>query len=241
MLSMPHLIETKQLKKTYITGEVETPVLHGIDLTIKKGEFVAIMGPSGSGKSTLMHILSFLDNLTDGTFHFNGKDVTTLSSDELAEMRSLEIGFVFQSFNLLPRTSVYENVALPLLYSKKKLGEKEVTKAIDAVGLSHRTDNLSNQLSGGEKQRVAIARAIVNDPDVIFADEPTGNLDSKTGSQVMEIIEKLNDEGRTVIIVTHERDTASHAKRIIKLRDGLVESDEKVNGRRRTKRGVIRK
>ena len=236
-----HLIETKQLKKTYVTGEVETPVLHGIDLTIDDGEFVAIMGPSGSGKSTYMHILSFLDNLTGGEYLFEGKDVGKYSSDELAKMRNEKVGFVFQSFNLLPRTSVYDNVALPLIYSSKKKSESAVKKAIKAVGLAHRTENLSNQLSGGEKQRVAIARAIVNDPDVIFADEPTGNLDSKTGTEIMKILQELNDEGRTVIMVTHEQDTADHAKRIIRLRDGVIEKDVKVSHRRNARNGTLSK
>ncbi len=235
------LINIKNLKKTYITGDVKTPVLHGIDLEINEGEFVAIMGPSGSGKSTLMHILSFLDNLTEGEYMFEGKDVSTLTSDELAHMRNEKIGFVFQAFNLLPRTTVYDNVALPLLYSKKKLDEKDIKKAIKDVGLDHRIENTSNQLSGGEKQRVAIARAIVNDPDILFADEPTGNLDSKTGTEIMKILEKLNDDGRTIIMVTHEQDTASHAKRIVRLRDGMVESDKIVNGRRRTGDGALSK
>jgi len=235
------LIQIKNLKKSYVTGDIETPVLHGIDLTIGKGEFVAIMGPSGSGKSTLMHILSFLDNLTEGEYVFEGHDVSTLSSDELARMRNEKIGFVFQAFNLLPRTSVYDNVALPLLYSKKKLDEADVKKAIDAVGLSYRINNISNQLSGGEKQRVAIARAIVNDPDIVFADEPTGNLDSKTGTEIMRILEDFNDQGRTIIMVTHEQDTASHAKRIVGLKDGVIEKDVVVNGRRSVRDGDIRK
>jgi putative ABC transport system ATP-binding protein len=235
------LIQIKNLKKKYITGDIETPVLHGIDLKIEKGEFVAIMGPSGSGKSTLMHILSFLDNLTDGTYHFEGKDVSGLSSDELAEMRNKKIGFVFQAFNLLPRTSVYDNVALPLSYSKEMPPKRVVEKAIKAVGLDHRSDNLSNQLSGGEKQRVAIARAIVNDPDIVFADEPTGNLDSKTGTEIMKILEGLSDAGRTIIMVTHEQDTASHARRIVKLRDGVVESDKVVEKRRSVRDGELSK
>lgn len=238
---MKHLIQTTQLKKTYVTGDIETPVLHGIDLTIDKGEFVAIMGPSGSGKSTYMHILSFLDNLTGGSYIFEGQDVSTLSSDELAAMRNEKIGFVFQAFNLLPRTSVYDNVALPLLYSKKKRDEKHVRKAIKDVGLSHRIDNTSNQLSGGEKQRVAIARAIVNDPDIVFADEPTGNLDSKTGTEIMKILQDLNDQGRTIIMVTHEQDTADHAKRIVRLRDGVIEKDFKITKRRFAKNGTLSK
>lgn len=239
--SSMHLIDIKGLKKTYVTGEVETPVLHGIDLTIDKGEFVAIMGPSGSGKSTMMHIVSFLDKLTEGTYLFEGKDVTKLESDELAQMRNEKIGFVFQAFNLLPRTTVYDNVALPLLYSKKDLGVAAVKEAIDAVGLSHRIQNHSNQLSGGEKQRVAIARAIVNKPEIIFADEPTGNLDSKTGTDIMRILQQLNDEGKTIIMVTHEQDTADHAKRIVKLRDGFIEGDEPVRNRRFAKDGVLAK
>lgn len=238
---MKPLIKTTNLKKTYITGDVETPVLHGIDLSIDSGEFIAIMGPSGSGKSTLMHILSFLDNLSEGEYVFEGQDVSTLSSDELAVMRNEKIGFVFQAFNLLPRTSVYDNVALPLLYSKKQRSEKEIRKAIKDVGLEHRIDNTSNQLSGGEKQRVAIARAIVNDPDIVFADEPTGNLDSKTGTEIMKILQDLNKEGRTIIMVTHEQDTADHAKRIVRLRDGVVESDTVVNGRRYARNGVLSK
>lgn len=236
------LIQAKQLKKTYYTGELTVPVLHGIDLSIDTGEFVAIMGPSGSGKSTLMHILSFLDTLSEGEYLFNGEDVGGLEPDELSQMRNKSIGFVFQSFNLLPRTSVYENVALPLLYtSDKEKGEKDVLAAIDAVGLSHRKENLSNQLSGGEKQRVAIARAIVNDPDIVFADEPTGNLDSKTGNEIMQILQNLNDQGRTVIMVTHEQDTADHAKRIVRLRDGVIESSSEVKKRRFAKEGELKK
>jgi len=250
------LIEIQSLKKSYITGDIETPVLHGIDLTIEKGEFVAIMGPSGSGKSTLMHILSFLDNLTDGTYLFEGEDVSKLTSDELAEMRNKKVGFVFQSFNLLPRTTVYENVALPLLYArhperlkgaegsrekKEEPSDGRVLRAIESVGLLPRKENLSNQLSGGEKQRVAIARAIVNDPDIIFADEPTGNLDSKTGTEIMRILQDLNDDGHTIIMVTHEQDTADHAKRIVKLRDGLIEGDAPVTNRRFAKEGMLSK
>jgi len=238
---MSHLMDIKNLKKTYVTGDIETPVLHGIDLTIDKGDFVAIMGPSGSGKSTFMHILSFLDNLTSGTYFFEGTDVTTLATDKLANMRNEKIGFVFQAFNLLPRTTVYENVALPLLYSHKSRGEKEVQDAIASVDLSHRITSTSNQLSGGEKQRVAIARAIVNDPEVIFADEPTGNLDSKTGTHIMQILQNLNDEGRTIIMVTHEQDTADHAKRIVLLRDGRIEKDFPVVHRRFAKDGLIKK
>lgn len=235
------LIDIRGLKKTYITGEVETPVLHGIDLTIEKGDFVAIMGPSGSGKSTMMHIVSFLDTLTEGSYMFEGRDVTQLESDELAQMRNEKIGFVFQAFNLLPRTSVYDNVALPLLYANKGRGEEAIRGAIDAVGLTHRIENLSNQLSGGEKQRVAIARAIVNDPEIIFADEPTGNLDSRTGTEIMKILQDLNESGKTVIMVTHEQDTADHAKKIIRLRDGLIEGEMIVQQRKFARDSVLSK
>jgi len=227
------LIDIQDLKKEYVSGEVVTPVLHGLSFKIEKGEFVAIMGPSGSGKSTLMHILSFLDKLTSGKFSFNGRDVSHFTEDELATMRSKEVGFVFQAFNLLPRTTILENVILPLVYTDMpvKEQEKNAKAALEAVGLSHRLEFTPGQLSGGEKQRAAIARALVNDPAVIFADEPTGNLDSKSGLQVMRILQKLNEEGHTIILVTHERYTAEHAKRILRLKDGLLVADEKVSHR----------
>lgn len=231
------LIEVKDLKKDYVNDEVITPVLHGVSFDIHEGEFVAIMGPSGSGKSTLMHILGFLDNLTSGQFFFKGRDVSNLDEDELARIRNEEVGFVFQAFHLLPKTSVYNNVKLPLLYDKAKDDDIKVKSAIKAVGLEHRINNFSNQLSGGEKQRVAIARALVNNPSIIFADEPTGNLDSKSGNAIMEILEGLNDLGHTIILVTHETDTAKHAKRIIKIVDGLIAEDYEVNDRRRAKDG----
>lgn len=227
------LIHIENLKKDYTTGDVVTPVLHGLNFTINRGEFIAIMGPSGSGKSTLMHILSFLDSPTSGVYKFDDKDVGNLTDEELAKMRNERIGFVFQAFHLLPRTSVAENVGLPLLYTKKKMDkQKAIDAAVTAVGLNHRKDHLSNQLSGGEKQRVAIARAIVNNPDIIFADEPTGNLDSKSGNQILKILQDLNDAGHTIIMVTHEQDTANHAKRILRVRDGYLEKDEKVEKRR---------
>jgi len=225
------LIKLENVYKEYVNDEVVTKVLHDISLEIDNGEFVAIMGPSGSGKSTLMHIMGFLDKLTSGTYYFKGEEVSELEDDELAEIRNKEVGFVFQSFNLLQRTSVFENVKLPLTYSSKNIGDKNVVTAIKAVGLYHRIENLSNQLSGGEKQRVAIARALVNQPEIIFADEPTGNLDSKSGKQVMEILQDLNEEGKTVILVTHEKYTAEHARRVIKIVDGKIVNDYEVKKR----------
>ncbi len=227
------LIEVKNLIKNYENEGVVTPVLYGLNFSIEKGEFVAIMGPSGSGKSTLMHILGFLDKLTSGSYIFGGKDVSFLSDDELAGMRSHEVGFIFQAFNLLPRTTVMENVMLPLTYLSMKQAER-VQKAKDsliAVGLGHRLEYFSNQLSGGEKQRVAIARSLVNNPSVIFADEPTGNLDSKSGLQVMRILQNLNEQGHTIILVTHEKYTADHAKRILRIKDGLIIEDAPVANR----------
>ena len=230
---MKSLIDIKTLKKQFQTEDVITKVLHGIDLKIDQGEFVAVMGPSGSGKSTLMNILGFLDKLTTGTYHFEDQDVSQLEDDDLAEMRSKKIGFIFQSFNLLNRSTTLENVMLPLLYTDVPKHER-IERAKDLlkqVGLDHRFDYTPNKLSGGEKQRVAIARALVNKPDVIFADEPTGNLDSKSGLQVMKILQDLNEEGNTIILVTHERYTAEHAKRIIKIKDGLIVDDHKVDKR----------
>lgn len=228
------LIKTKDLCKEYRNDEVVTKVLHDISIEIDKGEFVAIMGPSGSGKSTLMHILGFLDRPTSGNYYFEGKDGSEFDDDQLAAIRNEKIGFVFQSFNLLPKTSVYDNVRLPLVYDEKNRIQdknKAITDAIKAVGLYHRKTNLSNQLSGGEKQRVAIARSLVTQPEIIFADEPTGNLDSKTGKQIMEILQGLNEKGKTIILVTHEKYTAEHAARIIYLMDGKVEKDYEVKER----------
>lgn len=222
------LIEIKDLTKSYFNDDIETSVLHGINLSIGKGEFVAIMGPSGSGKSTLMHILGFLDSQTTGKYLFQGSETERLNDDDLARIRATRVSFVFQSFNLLPRTTVLQNVLLPLLYHPTiPLSERETRaqKAISLVGLSDRANYLSSQLSGGQKQRVAIARALVTDPDVIFADEPTGNLDSASGVAVMQALQKLNEEGHTIILVTHELTTAQHAGRIIRIRDGYIVED----------------
>ncbi len=229
------LIEVRNLEKIYQDG-VETPALGGVSFDINSGEFVAIMGPSGSGKSTLLHILGFLDRHTSGEFLFDGKTIDDYSPTELAHVRNTKMGFIFQMFNLLPRTTVLENVKLPLLYSevKKSQWDELALKAVEQVGLSHRLNHETSQLSGGEKQRVAIARALVNNPSIIFADEPTGNLDSKSGGQIMEIIEGLNDKGHTIILITHETYTAEYAGRIITLKDGLIESDQKVLERRHT-------
>jgi len=220
------MIELKDVRKEFVNDEVITKVLHGINLKIDQGEFLAIMGPSGSGKSTLMHILGFLDTLSSGKYYFDNKDVSSLDDNTLAQYRNKRVGFVFQSFNLLPKTSVWDNVRLPLLYSDEKVDDRVIDEAIRSVGLEHRKEHLSNQLSGGEKQRVAIARALVNKPDIVFADEPTGNLDSKSGIQIMAILANLSRMGKTVILVTHESTTAKYAHRIITVRDGLIVSDE---------------
>lgn len=225
------MIEISDITKTYGSGDATFQALKGISFTIKDGEFVAIMGPSGSGKSTLMHILGCLDTPTSGTYHLDGKDVSKLSDEELADIRRDKIGFVFQSFNLLPRTTVLRNVMLPLIYANVPEEKRETlaSAALLAAGLSetHFT-HLSNELSGGQIQRVAIARALVNDPTLILADEPTGNLDTKTGEIVLGTFQKLNTEhGRTIILITHEPDVAEHAKRIVTIRDGLIVSDSK--------------
>ncbi|MCX6785993.1 MAG: ABC transporter ATP-binding protein [Candidatus Komeilibacteria bacterium] len=233
------LISVAKLSKDYVNDEVVTPVLSNLSFTIKAGEFVAIMGPSGSGKSTLMHILGFLDRPSSGSYLFKGQDTSVFTDTELAKIRNNDVGFVFQSFFLMSKTTVLENVKLPLIYSAEPAKEKKAKEAVEAVGLTHRLNHFSNQLSGGEKQRVAIARALVNNPDVIFADEPTGNLDSKSGNQIMEILERLNTAGKTIILVTHEQDTANHAERIIKLYDGAIIEDYPVAKRRSVKDGEL--
>ncbi|HAQ02931.1 TPA: macrolide ABC transporter ATP-binding protein [Candidatus Nomurabacteria bacterium] len=220
------LIELKDIIKNYDNGGVITKVLRGVSLSVDEGEFVAIMGPSGSGKSTLMHTIGFLDKPTSGTYLFDGEDTSSFNDDELARIRNERIGFVFQSFNLLPRTSVLDNVILPLLYNTSKANQESRAKlALESVGLGERIHFMSNQISGGQKQRVAIARALVCDPKVIFADEPTGNLDSKSGATVMNILERLNKDGRTIILVTHDRGVALHANRIVTISDGQIVSD----------------
>jgi putative ABC transport system ATP-binding protein len=226
------MIEIKDVKKIYKIGDTEElQALKGVNFTVKDGEFVAIMGPSGSGKSTLMHILGCLDIPTSGTYFLDGKDVSSLSDDELADIRRDKIGFVFQSFNLLPRTTVIRNVMLPLVYAgiNGEEREKKAIAALEASGLNEtHFGHLSNQLSGGQIQRVAISRALVNNPSLILADEPTGNLDTKTGEIVLGTFQKLNEEhGRTIILITHEHDVAEHAQRIISIRDGLIVEDEK--------------
>lgn len=229
------LISVRNLCKEYNNEGVITRAVCGVSFNIDQGEFVAIMGPSGSGKSTLMQLLGFLDRPTAGQYFFEGRDTEKFNDDELAYLRNQKIGFVFQSFNLLPRTTVYENVELPLLYDERRESrsdiDRKVRAALEAVGLVERINNYSNQLSGGEQQRVAIARALVNDPALILADEPTGNLDSKTGLQIMRILQKLNNEGHTIVMVTHETYTSEHAKRIIQMKDGQLVGDEIVKKR----------
>lgn len=233
------LFEVENIEKEYPDG---TRALRGVSFAIRKGEFTAIMGPSGSGKSTLLHILGFLDRPTAGTYRFDGKAMDEYDMDEIAHIRNKKMGFVFQMFNLLARTSVLENVKLPLLYSgiKEELWDEKARTAIESVGLSHRILHEPAKLSGGERQRVAIARALIIGPSVLFADEPTGNLDSKSGAMIMEILQQLNDKGHTILLITHETYTAEHAERIIYLRDGKIETDSAVNHRKRAN-GILHK
>ena len=222
-------MEIRDLVKIYRMGEVEVRALDGVDLAISPGEFLAIMGPSGSGKSTLMNILGCLDRPTSGAYLLDGTDASTLDADQRADIRNAKIGFVFQNFNLLSRTSALENVELPLLYGRGALGARErgerAYAALDRVGLNGREEHISSQLSGGQQQRVAIARALITDPAIILADEPTGNLDSRTAAEVMAIFQALNDEGRTVILITHEADIAAFARRSVHVLDGKIVSD----------------
>jgi putative ABC transport system ATP-binding protein len=226
-MSNKPLVQFVNVSREYVNGEVVTPALRGVTVSIDQGEFVAVMGPSGSGKSTLMHIMGFLDTLTGGTYLFDGVDVSGFSEDHLARMRKEKVGFVFQAFNLLAKSTVLQNVLMPTMYCQisRKERMRKAQEAIAGVSMEHRAGHFSNQLSGGEKQRVAIARALVNNPAVIFADEPTGNLDTKTGTQILELLAQLHDDGRTIVMVTHETEAAHYASRVLRLRDGLLESD----------------
>ncbi|MEF3080379.1 ABC transporter ATP-binding protein [Winogradskyella poriferorum] len=222
-----NVIEIRGIIRDFKLGQEIVHVLKGIDLDIKRGEYVAIMGPSGSGKSTLMNLLGCLDTPTAGSYNLNGKDVSQMTDDELADIRNTEIGFVFQTFNLLPRTTALDNVGLPMVYAgaTKKERVDRASEVLTDVGLADRMDHKPNQLSGGQRQRVAVGRALVNKPSIILADEPTGNLDSKTSLEIMELFDQIHASGNTVIMVTHEEDIAAHAKRVIRLRDGMIESD----------------
>lgn len=228
-MSQP-VIEIRDLKKIYKMGSMLVNALNGVSFDVASNEYIAIMGPSGSGKSTLMNMIGCLDTPTSGTYILNNHDVSKLNDGELAEARNREIGFVFQTFNLLPRTDCLSNVELPLIYAGVKTSErkKRAADTLTKVGLGDRMDHKPNELSGGQRQRVAIARALVNNPSILLADEPTGNLDTKTGEEIMNLFEELYRSGNTIIVVTHEQEIANHARRIIRLRDGVIESDEKV-------------
>lgn len=226
------IIEVTDVHKTYKMGKTEVHALRGVSVTINRGEFVAIMGPSGSGKSTFMNLIGCLDKPTKGSYKLDGIEAANLNDNELAEIRNRKIGFVFQTFYLLPRTSALRNVELPMLYSNTKNRSQVALRALEIVGLGDRTHHKPNELSGGQQQRVAIARALVNDPPIIFGDEPTGNLDSRTSEEIMALFQKMHTEGKTVVLVTHEQEIADHAERIIRFRDGKMVSDEPVTVRR---------
>jgi putative ABC transport system ATP-binding protein len=227
----PIVIDIENITKDYVMGEEIVRALRGVSLRIHRNEYIAIMGPSGSGKSTLMNMVGCLDTPTSGRYEFNGRNVAEMNDDELAAIRNREIGFVFQTFNLLPRANSLRNVELPLIYAgiDPETREERATQALCEVGLGDRLDHKPNELSGGQRQRVAIARALVNRPSIILADEPTGNLDSKTGEEIMMLLENLYDRGNTIILVTHEADVARHARRTVRLRDGLIESDDRAS------------
>jgi putative ABC transport system ATP-binding protein len=238
---MEPLITIKDIGRKYVIGTEIIHALKSVSLTINKGEFVALMGPSGSGKSTLMNILGCLDTPSKGEYILNGINVSQMTENELAEVRNSEIGFVFQTFNLLPRNTALDNVALPLVYAgvSKEQRQERARQTLENVGLGHRVHHKPNELSGGQRQRVAVARALINDPSIILADEPTGNLDTKTSIEIMGLIEDIHDKGNTIILVTHEEDIAQHAHRIVRMRDGLIENDYTNPDIRRVDRGTV--